>query len=191
MSTVTVAELLAGSCAPSRGPVHVKPAEMKHSALPAQVVTDLDAARAAVGVADLDPGTVVQLSSLIDPVIEYRAFVLHGQVVTASAYLADGLTWDAWSAQDAPQAREAARFAADVAASVQGPGGYVLDVARTREGAWVALEANPAWSSNPYHCDPAAVVSTVLAAHQEGAHRWRIDPWLQRTARPLPVCEGT
>ncbi|WP_156251020.1 ATP-grasp domain-containing protein [Pseudactinotalea terrae] len=188
--TTTVADLTAGAHVALDGPVHVKPAELKHSGLPAQVVTDTGAARAAVAAAGLDPGTVVQLSKVIDPVAEFRAFVRHGKVVTVSAYLVAGVTWDAWSSQDAPEAGEAARFAADVAASVAGPDGYVLDVARTRQGAWVVLEANPAWSSNPYHCDPAAVVTTVLAAHQQGAHRWRIDPWLQRTARPLPVCEG-
>jgi hypothetical protein len=69
------------------------------------------------------------------------------------------------------------------------PPGYTLDVGTDAEGNWSVIEANAAWSSNPYHCEAAGVMTSVLAAQQPGHDRWRWQPdqvFLER-ARPLPL----
>lgn len=194
VTTAGALEAAAG-CAPllEHEPVHVKPAEVKVSSLTAHVVAHPGAARAAVADSRLHPDTPVQLSQVIDPVAEYRMFVLDGEVVAASAYLVDGVTWDGWGETDAPHAGEAQRFATDVLSDPRttagGPRAFVMDVARTGDGRWVVLEANPAWCSNPYHADRRGVVAAVLAAQGDGPAPWSIDPWLVRHARPLHVHE--
>ena len=146
--------------------------------------------------AGLFPGSHVVLSEVVEFTAEYRCFIAPGThgaptVVAASAYLVDGQTWDAWeSPAEAPDPAEAAVFAQRVARTVVAPPGYVLDVGRLADGTWVVVEANASWSSNPYHCDPAGVVASILAAQDPNGDQrwvWRSDPAIDRFARPLPV----
>lgn len=173
----------------TRGPVHAKAAEVKVGALPAAVHPDL-ATFARVSGEHLAPGTVVQVSEPIALGTEYRCFVVAVEVVACAAYLAGGRTWDAWSAADAPPVGPARAYGAYVARNIPGPPAYVLDVAQARHGRWLVVEANPAWSSNPYHYPPGPVVDAILTAQQPDERwTWQIDPHLVRAAtyRPLPL----
>ena len=183
----------------SDGAAFAKPAEVKLARAPAIVYPTAavfaDAARAS-GMTD-ESWVVVS-----DPVqfdAEFRCFVRRDgegrhRVVASSPYLVNGTTWDSWeSLVDAPDAGEAAAFADSLLASgVAGPRGWVLDVGLI-SGEWAVVEANAAWSSNPYHCDVQGVVASVLASQaggDGGFWRWRSDPAVTSRALPLPVRLG-
>lgn len=176
--------------------VFAKAAEIKRDLLPARAYGTASGFHGTAETAGLLPGSHVVLSEVVEFTAEYRCFIAPGTdgaptVAAASAYLVDGQTWDAWeNSQDAPDPTEAARFAQQVVATVDGPPGYVLDVGRLADGTWAVVEANASWSSNPYHCDPAGVVASILAAQDpDGDQRWvwGSDPAIDRFARPLPV----
>lgn len=176
--------------------VFAKPAEIKVRGLEAHPYGTAAAVARAMTEHHLTGTSMVVLSEVVEFVEEYRCFIAPGPggaptVVAASAYLVAGQTWDAWEdASSAPDPAEAAAFAQAVVATVDGPPGYVVDVGLLADGRWAVVEANAAWSSNPYHCDPAGVVAAVLAAQDpdgDPAWAWRSDPYMARFARPLPV----
>ncbi|GJF32045.1 hypothetical protein KNE206_47450 [Kitasatospora sp. NE20-6] len=123
----------------------------------------------------LDDDTPVLVSDIVAFTEEFRLFVLDGAVHAASRYAVDGAL--AVSPSVGPDARA---FAADVlAACTDGgartrtrtrtgagsglPGAVVVDIGRTADG-WAVVEANPAWASGGYACDPDAVLDVVLRA---------------------------
>lgn len=177
-------------------PVFAKPAEIKVHGLEARPYGTPAAATRAMTDRHLTGASMVVLSELVEFVEEYRCFVAPGPdgaptVVAASPYLVHDVTWDAWEdVSSAPDPTAAAAFAQQVLAAVDGPPGYVVDVGRLADGRWAVVEANAAWSSNPYHCDPAGVVAAVLAAQDPAGDvtwAWRSDPYMDRFARALPV----
>ncbi|WP_457032954.1 ATP-grasp domain-containing protein [Kitasatospora sp. P5_F3] len=96
---------------------------------------------------------------------EYRLFVLDGAVRTGSRYAVDGELDVAPLAED-PLHREVAAFAAELlAAGTAGlPSAVVVDVGLLADGGWAVVEANPAWASGGYACDPDGVLDVVLRA---------------------------
>jgi len=166
-----------------------KPAEMKVESLPASWWPDVSDFAAACRSAGLGPDSVVQVCPVrLDLDQEFRAFVIDGRVVATSPYLIDGATWG--PGMVSTHTASAGAFAQDVADAVAGPAaGYVLDVGRTSDRSWVAVEANPAWSSSPYGADMDAVLATVLAANAPSLTRaWVPDPYLlARAARRRPL----
>lgn len=176
------------------GPAFAKPAEIKRVALPAALHPTREAFAAAALGAGLLASSWVVVSEPIDLTAEYRCFVApvegRPRVVAASAYVVDGITWDAWTPPFVPDVAVPWAFAEEVLDSTSGPAGWVLDVGRTADGQWVVVEANAAWSSAPYHADAVGVVASVLASQTppvEPRWRWRSDPALDRWAAPLPV----
>ncbi|MEV8096606.1 ATP-grasp domain-containing protein [Kitasatospora sp. NPDC085879] len=107
----------------------------------------------------LDDDTVVQVSDVVAFASEYRLFVLDGVVRTASRYAVDGDL--AVSPEAGP---EVLAFAADVLAVGGLPSAAVVDVGRLTDGTWAVVEANPAWASGGYACDPDHVLDVVLRA---------------------------
>ncbi len=176
--------------------VFAKAAEVKIGRLPARGYMTAGGFVGAAERAGLLPTSPVVLSELVAFTQEYRCFIAPRadgapRVVAASAYLLAGTTWDFWDdASQAPDPSDAAAFAQQVAAVTAGPAGFVLDVGRLADGSWAVVEANASWSSNPYHADPAGVVSSILAAQDPAGDpgwAWRSDPFLDRFAQPLPV----
>lgn len=174
------------------GPVHAKIADAKVTDLPAQVWPDAAAFYEAARKASIPEQSVIALSDVVTFTSEVRCFMLADRVAAASVYLSGGLTWDGLDARDCQAPAAAVEHAHDVAQSLQSvPAGWVLDVGLTTEGHWRAVEANPAWSSNPYHCDLRAVLEVIDAAQRPGRHLWRPDPATLRgrALRPLPRVE--
>lgn len=178
------------------GSLFAKPAEIKVRGLEAAAYPSAEAVTRALRDRGLSSSSTVVLSEVVRFVEEFRCFVAPGpggrpRVVAASAYLVDGLTWDAWEGSaSAPDPSEAVTFAGQVVDATSGPPGFVLDVGRLEDGSWAVVEANASWSSSPYHCDPVGVVASVLAAQGPGgapAWAWSSDPYMDRFARPLPV----
>lgn len=171
-------------------PVHAKLAESKLRALPAAVYPDLWAFLAAAEQAHVPPGSMVQLSDPVEMVTEARCFVVDRQVVTGSVYLDRGTTWDGFATP--PDSSWAEGFAGGVVARLhKQPPAYTLDVARLADGSLVVVEANPAWSSNPYHCEAGPVVAAILAAQGRRSMdvrrwRWQPDPSIPSRSYPLP-----
>jgi hypothetical protein len=146
------------------GPAFVKPAQDK--CFPADIYTSA---------ADLpSPGTVPESTPVLvaEPVtweLEIRCFVLDRQVVSLSPYLRDGRLAEAedgsWPATD-----DEIAAALDVAATVLGgpgvqlPPAVALDIGTIAGRGWAVVEANAAWGSGLYGCDPARVLPVIQRA---------------------------
>jgi ATP-grasp domain, R2K clade family 2 len=105
-----------------------------------------------------------------EPVVwqdEFRCFALDGNVRTLSPYLRGGrfakLTDYSASATELDQAR---RFAEEVLANPpeHTPRALVLDVGTIAGRGWAVVEANGAWGSGIYGCDPDAVLDVIRCA---------------------------
>ncbi|MFB7473557.1 ATP-grasp domain-containing protein [Kitasatospora sp. NPDC056184] len=107
----------------------------------------------------LDDDTLVLVSDIVAFASEYRLFVLDGEVRTASRYAVAGAL--AVSPEVGP---DVLAFAADVLAAGGLPSAAVVDVGRIADGSWAVVEANPAWASGGYACDPDQVLDVVLRA---------------------------
>lgn len=116
------------------------------------------------------PGeTPVLVSEPVRWEVEYRAFIRHNELQTLSPYFRDGNLAQAedgdWSA-DEEEVREAYDFYTLLLrdAEVKLPPGVVVDIGRIRGRGWAVVEANPAWSSGIYGCDPSQVLPVVESA---------------------------
>ena len=174
----------------------MKPAEAKVPGLPATWYSR-DAFRTAAVEAGFPDDGWVQVSPVrLELTEEHRCFVLDGEVLTSSPYLAaDGSTYaEGWETSDDFDHRSAQGFAQEVVDSLgdDQPSSYVLDVAKTVADGWVVVEANPAWCSGTYGCNLHAVVDVVAgssaapvgetAPSRHGRHRWQPDAYLTALA---------
>ncbi|WP_157970755.1 ATP-grasp domain-containing protein [Nakamurella deserti] len=163
------------------GPVFVKLADAKSRLVPARRypgVAEFDAVMAAAG--NL-PVELLATRDWLDIDSEYPVFTRGREVLTASAYRVQDEPWGPLlHTHRASFHVEAAAHVADLLGGLSGdavPPAAVLDVARLADGRLVVLEANQAWGSGLYGCDPDAVLGAVLAANDPGvAERWRWRP---------------
>jgi ATP-grasp domain, R2K clade family 2 len=101
--------------------------------------------------------------------VEYRCFVCEKRVVTHSVYLRDGELAQAddgsWPAPDEESAAALA-FAAGVLGDpeVALPPAITLDVGVIEGRGWAIIEANAAWGSGLYGCDPERVLPVLRRA---------------------------
>lgn len=167
-------------------PVHAKLAEAKLNAVPAAVYPDLGAFLSAAEAAGLPRMAMVQLSEPVEMVTEARCWILDRTVVAASVYLDHGVTWDGF--EESRDTGWAVEFAGKVVENTGWqPRAFTLDVARLADDGLVVVEANPAWSSNPYYADPAAVIDCILASQHDKSQThqwgWQPDPAMPNFAR--------
>ncbi len=165
------------------GPAFIKLADAKHQLFPAARFPDPAAFEAAV--TRLGAGRGVQLLATtewwsIDS--EYRTFTVGRAMLTVSPYRVLDEPWSPLlQTSRASFHREAGEFVAEVLAGARDadvPPAAVLDVARLTSGRFVLLEANQAWGSGLYGCDPDHALEAVLAANvpSDDGWRWRPDP---------------
>lgn len=127
-------------------------------------------------------GTLLQLSQPVNFIRECRFWMCHGIVVAHSWYLVDGILWDHEDFQDGSPGLmcKMANLAEEVAAKVDCPPGFTLDLGLTDDGRILVVEANAAWSSSPYTGEPGGIVDTIAASHDfDDEHlrwRWRPNP---------------
>ena len=119
---------------------------------------------------------------------EVRCFVLEREVATFAPYLRDGeLARDAegrWS-PPSPADAEALAYARAVLAhpAVPLPPAVVVDVGRVGGRGWAVIEANAAWGSGLYGCDPERVLQVVRrACRPRGVLAEEDLPWLVERA---------
>ena len=113
-----------------------------------------------------DEGTVL-VSEPVDWRLEVRCFCLDGTVRALSPYLRDGVpARDTGYAADVAELAHAAQFTERVlaAAGPQTPRAIVIDVGELAGGGLAVVEANGAWGSGIYGCDPEAALDVIRAA---------------------------
>lgn len=120
----------------------------------------------------LDDQVALQLEEPLPCVVEARYWIAHNEVTAACAYRIGDVGWDAALFLEMlfnQEAREllqiADPFAADFAAEVVGPPGYVVDIGVTMDGTATVLRAWPSWAADPLSASPVGVFRSVLAAH--------------------------
>ncbi|MCX5402802.1 ATP-grasp domain-containing protein [Streptomyces sp. NBC_00335] len=134
-----------------RRPVFVKSPNDKN--IPALVYAD---GSRLPGPDAVDPGTEVLVSDVVRFTAEHRVFLLDGAVHTASRYAEDGRL------SLGPASAGALAFAAGLPFSTL-PSAIVVDVGVT-DGRWSVIEANAAWASGTYACDPGQALDVALRA---------------------------
>ncbi len=97
--------------------------------------------------------------------VEYRCFVLDRKLAAIPPYWRDDHAADE---EEPPmdEAREAARFVEELLkdSNIRMPPAFVLDIGRVRGTGWAVIEANPAWASGIYACDPSRVLPVLARA---------------------------
>jgi hypothetical protein len=140
-------------------PTFVKPAASK--CFPAGVI----ASGTILPQEDVLPGeTSVLLSEPVTWEVEFRCFVLEREVLTLSPYLRSGELAQSedgsWQDDRTEQARA---FAQQILMdkNIALPEAVVIDVGIIVERGWAVVEANAAWCSGIYGCDPDQVLRVV------------------------------
>jgi hypothetical protein len=122
--------------------------------------------------------TILQWSEdILDINHEHRFFVADGRILTGSPYYVDSVIYK--EGMTSPFSEAAKKFALDVIEALKDnqPPAYTLDVGRNEEtGDWLIIEANPAWSSGLYGCNPAAVIDVLDVACHATDERWLWKP---------------
>jgi hypothetical protein len=143
-------------------------------------------------VAVLPETTPVLVSEPVHWEIEFRCFVLEHTLVTMSAYLREGSLVEAedgsWPAS-AEETTEAEHYIHAVVEdhAVALPPAVVVDIGRIASRGWAIIEANSAWGSGLYGCDPDQVLDVLCRASlKEDAVTANDRSWV----RPIPEVSG-
>jgi hypothetical protein len=143
-------------------------------------------------VAVLPETTPVLLSEPVEWEIEFRCFVLERTVSAMSAYLREGELVEAedgsWPASP-EETTEAEKYIHSVLAdpAVPLPPAVVVDIGRIAGQGWAIIEANAAWGSGLYGCDPEYVLAVLgRASLKEDAVTANERAWV----RPIPEVSG-
>jgi hypothetical protein len=101
--------------------------------------------------------------------VEFRCFVLGRKIQTASVYLREGqLAQDDEGRfyADESETLAATAFLREVLddSAIQIPPAVVIDVGVIRGHGWAVIEANAAWGSGVYGCDPGLILPVLRRA---------------------------
>ncbi len=155
LTTLAAARTITARC-------FLKPADEK--CFPARVY-DHGGQLPAIGLLPEDLPVLVQ--DIVEWTVEYRCFILNRQILTASAYWRqDSLAKDADGFWLSPseEVAEAQRFCESVLLeqTIEMPSALVVDVGYIKGQGWAVVEANAAWASGIYGCDPTQVLQVLL-----------------------------
>jgi hypothetical protein len=152
-----------------------KPAGFKCPDFPAQWITSAPAALDLMLDIGLPSNSHIQISdTYLDILAEFRCFCVGRSVKACSPYLGD-------PGYRVNVAKRYAQLVLDDLSDNALPPAFVMDVAYDSKRGWLVVEANPAWSSNPYDCESEGVVQTVLHANlgpTSSYWQWEPDPYL-------------
>jgi hypothetical protein len=115
---------------------------------------------------EFDDEMQVLVSEPVEWQDEFRCFCLDGSVLAISPYLRDGQLAKETKYAAADSELEAASSLAEqvLAATDSTPRSVVIDVGRIKGCGWSVVEANAAWGSGIYGCDPDAVLDVIRHA---------------------------
>jgi hypothetical protein len=136
----------------------------------------------------LPESTPVLLAEPVRWELEFRCFVLERAVVTMSPYLRDGalVETEDGSWPDSPEERiEAEDYIQTVLAdrAVPLPPAVVVDIGRIAGRGWAIIEANAAWGSGLYGCEPERVLAVLQRATLKDE---AVPPEERVWVRPIP-----
>lgn len=117
--------------------------------------------------AEYDDAMRVLISEPVSWAVEYRCFCLDGRVKTLSPYIRNGvLSAEEDFAANDNELAGAAAFAEKVLVATQAfsPRAVVFDVGQIEGFGWAVVEANAAWGSGIYGCDPDVVLDVIRHA---------------------------
>lgn len=140
---------------------------IKHSVSKAFPSALYSSATLAAATSSNPPGALVHVGEPVEWLVEYRCFVLEGEVATISPYRRHGVVIENHSDRLGASPREVAdaiSFAERVLASVACPPAFVLDVGVIQGRNWAVVECNECWASGIYACDTSRVLDTLLRA---------------------------
>lgn len=163
--------------------------------MPPQVVlaADLIAGNFPTGFDRLPETTLLQLDQMLPCVVEVRCWIAHGEVTAAAPYRLGMVGWDSslflemlFNNEGQSLTQGAVDTARVIAADVDGPPGYALDIGVTVDGVVTVLRAWAAWAAEPLHADPTGVFAALAASHDfdHTAEAWRWNPDRDVYARP-------
>lgn len=142
-------------------PAFVKPPDDK--IFPAQVYDSAEALLEYQRLQHIPDDHVIIVSDAVHFRKEFRAHLLHGEIVSLSRYCMDGeLSPDAKD----DDCQTAKSFAAEVARQAVAftPPSVVIDVGLLDTGCWAVIEANPAFGSGIYDGDADRILDVLLHA---------------------------
>ena len=156
--------------------------------LPPQVASTADLATGALppDYARLPDATLLQLDEMLGCVVEVRCWVAHGAVTASAPYRLGVVSWDSalflemlFNTEGQTLTQGAVDAAKVIAAEVDGPPGYALDLGVTVDGTVTVLRVWPVWGAEPLHADMAGVFTALVAAHDfdhtDTSWRWSPD----------------
>lgn len=163
--------------------------------MPPQVVQASDLAQGVLptGYDRLPESTLLQLDQMLPCVVEVRCWIARGEVTAAAPYRLGMVGWDSslflemlFNNEGQGLTQGAVDTAKVIAAEVDGPPGYALDIGVTVDGIVTVLRTWPAWAAEPLHAEPTGVFAALAAAHDfdQTATAWRWNPDRNVYARP-------
>ncbi|HQZ65509.1 MAG TPA: ATP-grasp domain-containing protein [Planctomycetaceae bacterium] len=132
---------------------------------------------------EFDDDMAVLVAEPVQWECEFRCFCLDGSVVTLSPYLRSGtLAKETDYEATGDELSEATDFAEKVLASTQSftPRAVVIDVGQIAGTGWAVVEANAAWGSGIYGCDPSLVLDMIRHATIQPEHKEPDDGYFPR-----------
>lgn len=112
---------------------------------------------------DIAPEDLVMGATVVNWLDEYRCFVRDNEVVTVSKYAQSSeLALEGTSDELAAATEYATWILASPAVGVVKSS--VIDVGRIAGVGWAVVEANPAWASGLYECDPSRALDAIAWA---------------------------
>jgi hypothetical protein len=171
------------------GQLWVKPSEAKISTIPAGLYS-YDKLKQLFEEGEFSLAISLQWThDVLDINYEHRFFVAEGQITTGSPYLVDGRGYSLDI--DTSHMQAAQEFAEYVLLSdpTNMPSAFTLDVGLdVATNKWLVIEANRAWSSGLYGCDPTAasdVIEYSCSAAIADKWQWKPDSHLTKLVKEL------
>ena len=117
----------------------------------------------------IHPDSLVHIAEPVVWNCEFRCFVSHSNIETASVYRYQGVPvpdYDSFPEISESQMAEVYEFANSVLhhPDVKCPDAFVLDVGIIENRGWSVVECNECWACGIYDCDPASVLETLASA---------------------------
>jgi hypothetical protein len=113
---------------------------------------------------DVPAETLVLYSEVVEWLVEYRCWILEGEVVATSPYISFGrVGWTPWSATSPvePPPTEVIDFCGTLADEDGLPPAFVVDVGFIEGRGWAVVEFNPVWCSSVLGSDPQGVLRAL------------------------------
>jgi len=113
------------------------------------------------------------VSDIVKYLDEVRCFVLDGEVLTASLYRINTVSYqeidepESANFDDRLDDTPIRLYVREICAKVKLPRGVVLDFGRTADNGWSLIEFNEAWASGLYYCDPDKCFDVIVASQED------------------------